>query len=116
MYYSTGCRLFRWIKNEWADSFIASKIPTIDGGDISSGLVALLAVRAKLKHRKTIGDAIRETRKAAGISQEKLAEKAELHHNFIGEVERGEKTISVDSLMRIASALKCSISTFFPGL
>ena len=50
------------------------------------------------------------------MSQEKLAEKAELHPNYIGEVERGEKTISVDALMRIASALKISVRELFPGL
>ena len=67
-----------------------------------------------LKHRKIIGDALRKVRKAAGLSQEKLAEKAELHPNYIGEVERGEKTISVDALMRIADALKVPITRFFP--
>jgi len=56
------------------------------------------------------------TRKEAGLSQEKLAERADLHPNYIGEVERGEKTISVDALLRIAKALRCSVTTFFPGL
>lgn len=68
------------------------------------------------KYRKIVGDALREARKSAGLSQEKLAEKADLHPNYIGEVERGEKTISVDALMRIAAALKVPIVTFFPGL
>jgi transcriptional regulator with XRE-family HTH domain len=45
-----------------------------------------------------------------------LAEKADLHRNYIGEVERGEKTISVDALMRVAAALNVSIHDFFPGL
>ncbi|MEP6672811.1 MAG: helix-turn-helix transcriptional regulator [Chthoniobacter sp.] len=71
---------------------------------------------ARPKHRKIIGDAIRESRKAATLSQEKLAEKADLHPNYIGEVERGEKTISVDGLLRIADALKVSVTKFFPGL
>ena len=35
-----------------------------------------------------------------------LAERADLHPNYIGEVERGEKTISVDALLRIAEAMK----------
>ncbi|MDR3403527.1 MAG: helix-turn-helix transcriptional regulator [Chthoniobacter sp.] len=71
---------------------------------------------ARPKHRKIVGDAIREARKAATLSQERLAERAELHPNYIGEVERGEKTISVDALLRIAGALKVSITKFFPGL
>jgi transcriptional regulator with XRE-family HTH domain len=39
------------------------------------------------------------------MSQEKLAEKADLHHNYIGELERGEKAASIDSLLKIAKAL-----------
>jgi transcriptional regulator with XRE-family HTH domain len=73
-------------------------------------------VPARPKHRKIVGDAIRESRKAAALSQEKLAERADLHPNYIGEVERGEKTISVDALFRIAAALKVSVTRFFPGL
>ena len=68
------------------------------------------------KHRRIVGDAIRAARKEAGFSQEKLAEKADLHPNYIGEVERGEKNISVDSLLMIACALKVSVTKFLPGL
>ena len=57
----------------------------------------------------------RERRRAAALSQEKLAEKADLHPNYIGEVERGEKTISVDALLRISGALKINVTEFFPG-
>ena len=71
---------------------------------------------ARPKHRQIVGEAIRTHRKSCGYSQEILAEKADLHRNYIGEVERGEKTISVDALMRIATALKVSIHDFFPGL
>lgn len=39
------------------------------------------------------------------LTQEKLAEKADLHHNFIGEVERGNMEISLTSLLKIARAL-----------
>ena len=58
------------------------------------------------KHRKILGEAIRRARKNAGLTQEGLAERAELHPNYIGEVERAEKTISVDALVRIADAVK----------
>jgi transcriptional regulator with XRE-family HTH domain len=43
-------------------------------------------------------------------SQEKLAEKADLHHNYIGDIERGEENVSVDALTRIAAALKVRLS------
>jgi len=62
-------------------------------------------VPAISRHRKLLGNAIRERRKQAKLSQEKLAELADLHPNYVGEVERGEKTISIDALVRLAKAL-----------
>jgi len=62
-------------------------------------------VPAISRHRKLLGNAIRERRKQAKLSQEKLAELADLHPNYFGEVERGEKTISIDALVRLAKAL-----------
>jgi hypothetical protein len=41
-------------------------------------------------YRKPFGAAIRGYRKRAGLSQQQLAGRAGLHHNFIGEVKRGE--------------------------
>ena len=52
-----------------------------------------------------MGETIRTYRKRAGFTQEKLAERADLHHNFIGEVERGNMEISLSSLLKIAKAL-----------
>ena len=60
---------------------------------------------AKQKHRRVLGERIRIFRKVAGFSQEVLAEKADLHHNYIGELERGEKAATIDSLLKIAKAL-----------
>ena len=57
------------------------------------------------KYRRALGDAIRSSRKKSGFSQEKLAEKADLHPVYISAVERGAKTISMDALMRISKAL-----------
>lgn len=39
------------------------------------------------------------------MSQEKLAERADLHHNYIGEIERGEKAATIDTLLKIANGL-----------
>ena len=58
------------------------------------------------KYRRVLGEAIRPRRKQARLSQEKLAEKAQLHPVYISAVERGAKTISMDALMRIAAAMK----------
>ena len=49
-------------------------------------------------------------------SQEKLAEKSDLHRNYIGDIERGEENVSVDALMRIATALKVSLTDLVSGI
>jgi len=43
------------------------------------------------------------------LTQEALAEKADLHHNFIGEIERGNMNVSLDSLVKIAKALEVRV-------
>jgi DNA-binding XRE family transcriptional regulator len=58
------------------------------------------------KHRKILGENIRHHRQSLKWSQEKLAEKADLHRNYVGDIERGEENVSVDTLARIAAALK----------
>ena len=68
------------------------------------------------KYRRILGETIRSYRKQARLSQEKLAEKAELHPVYISAVERGQKTISVDALMRMARALNVSLQDLFRGI
>ena len=46
---------------------------------------------------------------AIGLSQEKLAEKADLHPVYLGQVECGEQAVSVRALVRLASALKVRV-------
>lgn len=69
-----------------------------------------------LSYRRIVGQNIRAHRKRARLSQEALAEKAELSYKYLGEVERGCVNISLDSLMRIAAALKVRIRDFLGGL
>jgi transcriptional regulator with XRE-family HTH domain len=45
----------------------------------------------------------------ARLSQEQLAEKADLTRNYIGDIERAEKKITLETLAKIAKALKCRV-------
>jgi transcriptional regulator with XRE-family HTH domain len=56
-------------------------------------------------HRKVLGQNVRKFRQRLKWSQEKLAERADMHWTFISGVERAKYNISLDSLARIAKAL-----------
>jgi transcriptional regulator with XRE-family HTH domain len=73
---------------------------------MSPFLFPFCPVPAKLEHRKVLGRTIRKYRERAGLSIEKVAEKADLHHNYVGELERGEKAASIDTLVKIAKGLR----------
>ena len=83
-----------------------NKMPAIAGLVLAQASATLLIVAAYPANRKSLGQAIRNYRKKAKLTQERLGELADLNPKYIGEVERMEKTISVDALARIASALK----------
>lgn len=73
-------------------------------------------VRSILPHRRIIGEAVRFRRKLAELTQEELAEAVDLNPKYIGEVERGEKIISIEALLRIAKAVKTPVREFFLDL
>ena len=53
----------------------------------------------------TLGRGIRRCREQTGISQEELADRAGLHRNYIGLLERGERNASAKTLVAIAMSL-----------
>jgi len=60
-----------------------------------------------------IGDRIRQHRKRVGLSQEKLALNAGLTVSFLGDIERGAKKPTVESLEKLLIALNLSFIEFF---
>ena len=60
-----------------------------------------------------LGQKIRIERQKRKMSQEKLAELAELNRNFIGMVERGETNITIKNIENIANAFNTEISNLF---
>lgn len=57
-----------------------------------------------------LGKVIRNKRESLGLSQESLAELADLNRNYVGEIERGEVNISFASLEKIAHGLGMKLS------
>jgi transcriptional regulator with XRE-family HTH domain len=54
---------------------------------------------------KQFGANVRSLRQKMGISQEKLAELANLHRTYVGSIERGERNVSLENIGKIARAL-----------
>lgn len=65
---------------------------------------------------KCIGQRIRNYRTELGLSQEKLAELSGCHPTYIGQLERGEKNATLESIEKIALALNVSLSKLFEKL
>lgn len=60
-----------------------------------------------------VGARIRYYRTEKKISQEKLSELSDLHPSYIGQLERGEKTPSVETIYKVTQGLSMSLSDFF---
>ena len=57
------------------------------------------------KRLRQFGENLRRLRKAKGLSQEELAFEAQLDRSFVGQVERGERNLSLLNILRLAQAL-----------
>jgi transcriptional regulator with XRE-family HTH domain len=62
------------------------------------------------KSRRIFAKNLRRLRLQRNLSQENLADLANLHRTYVGSVERGERNISIDNIERLANALECSIA------
>ena len=62
------------------------------------------------------GALIRQLRLEKGMSQERLAELCGLHRNYVGAIERAERTPSIVTADKLAKALGSSLSSIFSNL
>jgi len=67
-------------------------------------------VRSARNIYKIVGNAVRAERKKARLSQETLAERADLTRNYIGQIERAEKKVTLEALAKVAKGLKIAIA------
>jgi transcriptional regulator with XRE-family HTH domain len=51
------------------------------------------------------GTRVRELRREQGLSQEDLADRANLHRTYVGSIERGERNVALLNIHRLARAL-----------
>lgn len=65
---------------------------------------------------EVIGNRIRDLRLSMGLSQEKLALKADLDRTYLAGVEKGKRNLSVRSLEKIINALEVSFQEFFKDI
>ena len=65
---------------------------------------------------RKFGDNVHTRRKAQALSQEKLAERADLDRTYISGIERGVRNLSILSVVRLAKALKTSTTKLCEGI
>lgn len=68
------------------------------------------------RHRQILGDNLRNYRKQANLTQERLAEETDLSVVFISLLENGWRTASLDTMLRIAKALKVTLEDLVRGV
>lgn len=66
--------------------------------------------------RVQLGKILRKERLRLGLSQEGLAEKADLHWTYIGGIERGERNVSLLNIVKLARALGIAPSDLLIGI
>lgn len=63
--------------------------------------------------KQAVGKRVKELRNKIGVSQEELADIAQLDRTYITSVERGKRNISIVNVEKLAKALQVSLAEFF---
>jgi transcriptional regulator with XRE-family HTH domain len=71
----------------------------------------------KRRHKPAIqvqfGFAVRSRREELGLTQEDLADKAEIHRTYVSDIERGSRNVSLLNIERLATSLDLSLPELF---
>ncbi len=60
-----------------------------------------------------LGQVILKRRTRARMSQQELADLSEVHRPYISDIERGQRNLTITTMIRISNALKAPLSTLF---
>lgn len=65
---------------------------------------------------RRLGIRIRLLRQMMGLTQEQLANFAEIHRTHMGELERGESNMTIATLLKVAAGLDVSVYALLRGI
>jgi DNA-binding XRE family transcriptional regulator len=76
-------------------------------------MISLMRTRSDLVVKNELGRTVRQLRRALRLSQADLADRAETDQGFISELERGVANPTLDSILKIAKALRVDVVQLF---
>lgn len=68
-----------------------------------------------MRLRETVAKNLRRLRQAKGLSQEELADRADINRNYVGMLEREQHAATIDMLEKLAEVLDADPAEFFRG-
>lgn len=89
---------------------ICTSTPLKAGRPIAGGTYSQRCMKADERTQIAFGKALRKNREAVAISQEELAARAGMNRTYVGDVERGERNVSIVNMQKLAKALKVNLS------
>ena len=79
-------------------------------GPLSEPHAHMFTQKTEAEVRATLSNSLKRYRALRGLSQEDLATLAGVNRTFVSQIERETKNVSLDSLRRLANALKCEVA------
>jgi len=68
----------------------------------------------KITDSKSLGNAVREARRALGVTQDQLALTSGTNRRFIIELEQGKPTAQIGKVLQVLRTLGCSLDLTMP--